>query len=614
MAADPEFPWTYLALAYLYAQPQFKDEPKQTAAYERFFSLCPAPLDSEAYRDYDRWPKHLRLKTAAGLRERLRNASEPRELILLPKLWALEFQQPPAEHVAVRERVSADLAILRKSAANHVGLLRAALEGYGLLDDREGARWARERIAELLPHSFTAASIAIERWYGDRRRPTEEDSRERVQGYYRELLTATDDWIGKWPLNEDVWISRFRALRELPEESPQKLLEAGDGFMRASAANPETYGVPPSLMVATAFQRRGIGADRIAPLIARNERDTSARLAADAKTNSIPESWNRDNREKAQEDYAEARLLLVKSGTTEERRRALVELEEHARRLASEEGLWRIEPKLATAYVVSGNADPAKAILAKLGTWLDSNKPSKDAPRAKVFQYAQRRAAHAKLNAAIAELEKRPRGAAEAYQRLLDSRPAWETLDERFATIDKAKALWERGAGDPEAWNKWWVVYSGTASGAATRWDSVERAIPEFSLADLTGRTWSRADLNGKTVLVNFWATWCAPCVAELPYIQKLHTALRDRGDALVLTFNVDENPGVIKPFLERIGATTVPVLPAYDFVFRQLQINGFPRTWIVYPDGVVRREQVGFTSQPEQWLQSVMELLTKRP
>jgi hypothetical protein len=82
--------------------------------------------------------------------------------------------------------------------------------------------------------------------------------------------------------------------------------------------------------------------------------------------------------------------------------------------------------------------------------------------------------------------------------------------------------------------------------------------------------------------------------------------------DVLVLTFNVDENPGVLRPFLDRIGATSLAVLPSHDFVSRQLEINGFPCTWIVDPDGIVRREQVGFTSEPEKWLQSVKELLSQ--
>jgi thiol-disulfide isomerase/thioredoxin len=106
------------------------------------------------------------------------------------------------------------------------------------------------------------------------------------------------------------------------------------------------------------------------------------------------------------------------------------------------------------------------------------------------------------------------------------------------------------------------------------------------------------------------WATWCGPCIAELPYVQKIQNAVKDRKDVQVITLNVDENPGLIEPFLKQRGVTSLTVIPGMDFVQRTLKINGFPTTWIVDRDGVARREQGGFTGEPSKWVERVLESL----
>jgi cytochrome c-type biogenesis protein len=67
--------------------------------------------------------------------------------------------------------------------------------------------------------------------------------------------------------------------------------------------------------------------------------------------------------------------------------------------------------------------------------------------------------------------------------------------------------------------------------------------MPSFELADLSGKIWKLKTVQGRSVLINVWATWCGPCNAELPHLQKLYEALKDRPDLQILTFNVDEAP-----------------------------------------------------------------------
>ena len=129
------------------------------------------------------------------------------------------------------------------------------------------------------------------------------------------------------------------------------------------------------------------------------------------------------------------------------------------------------------------------------------------------------------------------------------------------------------------------------------------QALPAFRLTGLDGKAWTPAELAGKVAVLNVWATWCAPCVEELPLVQQLYEQWRGRADVVVLTLNVDSNPGVVAPFVKARGFG-FPVLLAAEYVEGILPDLGIPRTWVV--SGGVLREEVGYVARGNGWQERV--------
>lgn len=117
----------------------------------------------------------------------------------------------------------------------------------------------------------------------------------------------------------------------------------------------------------------------------------------------------------------------------------------------------------------------------------------------------------------------------------------------------------------------------------------------DFILTDQYGNTHKLSDYKGKTVFLNFWATWCSPCRAEMPDIQKLYESAETEGeDALVVLGVAAPNLGnekseeEIKAFLEENGYTYPVLMDTTGEVFMSYGVNAFPTTFMITRDGEV--------------------------
>jgi cytochrome c biogenesis protein CcmG, thiol:disulfide interchange protein DsbE len=139
--------------------------------------------------------------------------------------------------------------------------------------------------------------------------------------------------------------------------------------------------------------------------------------------------------------------------------------------------------------------------------------------------------------------------------------------------------------------------------------------VPSFSLTGLDGHAVDLATQRGKVVILNFWATWCPPCVEEMPSLERLHRTLGPEG-LVVISVSVDEDEATLREFVTKHGVT-FPVLrdPSRRVANDVYRTTGFPETFVIDAAGVLREKFIG----PAEWstpaaLDHFRGILTQRP
>ena len=117
---------------------------------------------------------------------------------------------------------------------------------------------------------------------------------------------------------------------------------------------------------------------------------------------------------------------------------------------------------------------------------------------------------------------------------------------------------------------------------------------PDLRFLDLEGHEVALSSFRGRVVVMNLWATWCAPCLAELPSLDRLHRAL-SRDGLVVLAVSVDERSTDVSGFAKERGLT-LRVLrdPAGSVASRALQVDGYPTTFVIDAAGRLRERYLG--------------------
>ncbi|MGA2739056.1 MAG: TlpA disulfide reductase family protein [Bryobacteraceae bacterium] len=559
----PHFAWPDMSLAGIHAGGKLADKKKAAAEIAAFFTACPSSTDSHAQRTLNRiGSTELQARVAVALRARLATETDPKRLQDYATLWGLEFRSRPVqEHDALRKQVAADLKRLEsmnpKPDAEWLVFLGDGYKQSGA--SAEIVTAMEDRVTQAFPHSEEAYYIAEERWKKANKEPEDQKDAAAWRKYDAEHYAVVKSWIAQF--SDDQSLQRagwFYTISNDPDISESDGLRAVDSYIvEISDYEPPSawnYFNAASFLIDHKWQL-----ERALELV----RQAEKWAAVDRRVNSNDNLTADDAKQrKEQETYLD---------------QYLVGLTLRAAKLA---GKAEVAERLKTSIEVS----PPHDVKTVSGYWLN--------------------------RARLAAVENRKADALAYYQQALFTREqAPQAYHGRLKddALDEAGAVWKDNGGTEAAWNVWKTPPAGKPQELAEgRWEKATKTMPAFELADLAGKTWRVKNLEGKSVLINVWATWCGPCNAELPHLQKLYEKVKDRSDIQIVTLNIDEDLGLVAPFVKEKGFT-FPVLPAYSFVLSLLDSVGIPQNWILDPKGAWRLTQLGYDASDAQWADTMI-------
>lgn len=130
-------------------------------------------------------------------------------------------------------------------------------------------------------------------------------------------------------------------------------------------------------------------------------------------------------------------------------------------------------------------------------------------------------------------------------------------------------------------------VIPGTEKDAPTKsiTDATKVAALNFKLKDLNGKEVSLSDFKGKKILLNFWASWCRPCISEMPDIEKLYNETKD-SDLVILAVNLGEDKDTVKSFIDTNKYNFTALLDLEESTGRKYNIAAIPTSFFIDKEG----------------------------
>jgi tetratricopeptide (TPR) repeat protein len=577
---SPGFGLPHLLLAQIYFARVYENTSEANRQLGEFTQLCPASVRAVGTV---RWGKDKELiaREAARLRHNVERRTDSEAVAAYPTLWrfeeALERSDQQSDNLA-RMRHDLDRLFTPAFARNSAWL--AAIDATDFFDGapEDLSQKAQHQVATLYPNS----DAALREEYGNLTngipRP-ENGSPEQIAAYWRQRWHAILPLARKWPAVQWVAGDTARAVAEERSASTNEVSEVMALFENAIRQDPDggRTSPPVSITVAETLVDRGGPFDAVPDLAMAGFIETARQLGPDT-VNDV-------------------------TGATEDRRTFL-------------RNIWYVMGyvPLAEAYVRLGRQADANDALTQADLRFQALRNKENASSDDKARFAELSTPYWFVRGLYAEKDGRKIDALVDYRNAVGlyppRRPGPDRRDEVMASAER---VWKELGGTPEGWNDWAAgsslagFYGG--AGGSQAWLKLAKSSPDLVFTDALGNHWNPRDLAKKTTFVTMWASWCGPCRAELPYLEKLYDHFHDRNDVAILAFNVDDDPKAMMIALQELKIS-IPSIAARDFAYSIVPEMALPANWIITPG---KTEIFGEdNSSHEAWLKAAVSSIEK--
>jgi thiol-disulfide isomerase/thioredoxin len=143
------------------------------------------------------------------------------------------------------------------------------------------------------------------------------------------------------------------------------------------------------------------------------------------------------------------------------------------------------------------------------------------------------------------------------------------------------------------------IVVIALLAGCTDKGGQSNTAVSDFSLKDMNGKTVRLSDYKGKVVLLEFWATWCPPCRASVPGLEKLHKAYKDKGLVLIAVTMDMGGDDEVRSYIKESGITYT-VLKGTEDVAAKYQVRSIPMMLVLNKEGKITKRYIGMGSDED--------------
>ncbi|MFX3649791.1 MAG: redoxin domain-containing protein [Paenibacillus sp.] len=152
-----------------------------------------------------------------------------------------------------------------------------------------------------------------------------------------------------------------------------------------------------------------------------------------------------------------------------------------------------------------------------------------------------------------------------------------------------------------------WAIYENVSTPESGRGNTIQVGAnaPEFTAVNSIGEQVRLSDYRGKAVMINFWASWCAPCVREMPLVHQIAQDYQNQVETLFV--NVGESKGTIREFMDKQAFDFPVIIDVTGNISGMYRITGLPATMVIDQEGEFRHILLGELTEDiplQQWLE----------